>query len=147
MGFIGLCLLVGAADSALTAGAARAWYLSLTPPPGTPPDQLFGPVWAALYIMVGIAGWMVWRRSSATRPLRLWGWQLAVTAIWAPAFFGLHRPLLGVAVLAILIVLTVLTIRSFRPIHRGAARLMVPYLLWIGYTLYLNAGFCWLNPV
>jgi benzodiazapine receptor len=146
VGFVGLCLLVGAADGAIVAGPARGWYLSLTRPPGTPPDWLFGPVWTVLYVMIGIAGWFVWRRSTATRPLRLWGWQLAANALWAPAFFAMHSPPLAFAVNLVLLVLIALTARAFLRVRRLAALLLVPYFAWAGYATYLTAGFWWLNP-
>ena len=146
MGFVGLCLLVGAADGAIVAGPARGWYLSLTRPPGTPPDWMFGPVWTVLYVMIGIAGWFVWRRSTATRPLRLWGWQLAANALWAPAFFAMHSPPLAFAVNLVLLVLIALTARAFLRVRRLAALLLVPYFAWAGYATYLTAGFWWLNP-
>jgi translocator protein len=146
VGFVGLCLLVGAADGAIVAGPARGWYLSLTRPPGTPPDWLFGPVWTVLYVMIGVAGWFVWRRSTATRPLRLWGWQLAANALWAPAFFAMHSPPLAFAVNLVLLVLIALTARAFLRVRRLAALLLVPYFAWAGYATYLTAGFWWLNP-
>jgi tryptophan-rich sensory protein len=95
--------------------------------------------------MIGVAGWMVWRRSVSVRPLRLWGWQLLANALWAPAFFGLHRPDLGLVMIAAILVLTGLTIDAFTRVSRLAAWLMVPYLVWICFTAYLNVGFCWLN--
>ena len=97
--------------------------------------------------MLGIAGWLVWRRSGAARPLRLWGWQLAANAVWAPAFFGLHSPGLALGVMVALLVLTALTIRSFLRVRRIAAWLMVPYLSWTIFAAYLNVGFWWLNPI
>ncbi len=145
VGFVGLGLLVGAAGGSLTAGAVPGWYASLTHPPGTPPDALFGPVWGVLYVVMGVSAWRVWRRVEAGPALRLWGWQLAVNAAWTPAFFGLREPLLALAVLLVLIALIGLTLRRFAAIDRGAAWLLVPYLLWTGYALYLNAGICWLN--
>jgi benzodiazapine receptor len=145
VGFVGLCLLVGAADGAIVAGPARGWYLSLNRPPGTPPDWLFGPVWTALYVMIGVAGWLVWRHSASTRPLRLWGWQLAANALWTPAFFAMHSPPLALAVILLLLVLIALTTRAFLRVRRSAGLLMVPYLAWVGYATYLTASFWWLN--
>jgi tryptophan-rich sensory protein len=147
VGFVGLCLLVGAADAAVVHGAVRGWYASLHAPPGTPPNWVFAPVWSVLYVMVGVAGWLVWRRTGAARPLRLWGWQLAANALWTPAFFGLHNPPLALAVVVLLLVLIGFTIRSFARVQRPAAWLMLPYLAWGCYATYLSAGFCWLNPV
>ncbi len=146
VGFIGLALLVCAADGVLASAAVRGWYLSLVRPPGTPPGWLFGSAWAVVCVQMGVAAWLVWRRSISILPLRLWGWQLALNALWIPAFFGLRNQLLGLAVVVVLLPMVLLTIRSFARVYRGAAWLMVPSLLWTGYTLYLIAGFCWLNP-
>lgn len=142
---MGLCLLVGAADSALTTGAIRSWYLSLTRPPGTPPNWAFGPAWMTLYVLIGIAGWLVWRRVGAGRALRLWGWQLAVNALWNPAFFGLRNIGLALAVIVVLIPMIAVTIRAFAKARPLAAWLMAPYLAWTCFAAYLNAGFWWLN--
>ena len=127
--------------------AINGWYLSLRRPPGTPPNEVFGSDWGVLYVLTGVSGWLAWRRCGGSRPLRLWGWQLALNAAWVPAFFGLGSPLLGLAILGTLVPLIVITIRSFASVHRGAAWLLVPYAAWTIYGLYLNAGFCWLNPV
>ncbi len=145
-GFIGLCVLVGAAGVALTQHAVSGWYLSLRRPPGTPPDAVFGLVWGVLYVMIGVSGWLAWQHCGGSRPLRLWGWQLALNAAWAPAFFGARAPLLGLVVLAALLPLIFMTMRSFATVHRKAAWLLAPYAVWSLYALYLNVGFCWLNP-
>jgi translocator protein len=145
IGFIGLALLVCLADSSLAASAHR-WYLSLAAPPGTPPQWLFVSIWGVLCVLMGLGGWLVWRRSISARPLRLWSWQLAVNALWTPALFGLHRPLFGAAVLVALIPLIALTIWRFARVNRAAAYLLIPYLVGTGYSLYLNAGIYCLNP-
>jgi translocator protein len=119
--------------------------LSLTAPPATPPNWVFAPVWTGLYVMIGLSGWLIWRRSGAAHPLRLWGWQLAANALWAPAFFGLHNPPLALAVMLVLLVLIGATIHSFARLNRTAAWLLVPYFAWTGFAAYLNAGFWWLN--
>jgi tryptophan-rich sensory protein len=153
VGFVGLALLVGAADGSLTAAGARAWYLSLTRPPGTPPAALLGPVWTLLYLLLGTSAWLVWRSPQPARPgigkraaLRLWGWQLLLTAGWAPALFRLHSPGVALVVMLPLLGLIGLTMRAFDRIHRPAAALLLPYALWTCYAAYLNAGFFWLNP-
>jgi benzodiazapine receptor len=147
VGFIGLCLLVGATDATLVRHSLAGWYLSLTRPPGTPPNWVFGPVWAVLYVMLGTAAWLVWRQVGAGPALRLWGWQVAANALWAPAFFGLHQIALALAVIAVLLILVVLTLRAFRHLSPAAGWLMLPYLAWIGYAAYLNVGFWCLNAI
>lgn len=145
-GFVGLCLLVGLADGSVVAGTPRAWYASLYRPPGTPPNWVFAAVWAPLYVLIGIAGWLVWRRSASAQPLRLWGWQLAANACWTPAFFALRSPPLAFAVCLVLLALVARTMLSFWRVQRHAAWFMAPYLGWSCFATYLTAGFWWLNP-
>ena len=95
--------------------------------------------------MMGVAGWLVWRGAGATGPVRLWGWQLLVNAMWNPAFFGLHRPGLALLVILAMLVLIALTILAFARVSRTAAWLMAPYLAWTCFASYLNFGFWWLN--
>ncbi len=146
VGFVGLTLLVGAVDAALTAPAVHTWYLALDRPPGTPPNWLFAPVWTVLYAMIAVAAWLAWRRPGHRRGLLLWGWQLLANALWTPIFFGLH--LIAPAMLDVLalVLLAGLTAAEFARLSRPAALLMLPYLLWTCYAGYLNAGFWWLNP-
>ncbi len=151
VGFVGLALLVGVADGAIASGAARLWYISLHRPFGAVPDSLFGPIWAFLYLCCGLGGWLAWRRgierpARTTAALRLWGWALAATAARAAFFFGVRSPLLALTAGVVVLGLLLLVVRVFAALHRGAASLMVPSLLWTGYILYLDAGFWMLNP-
>ena len=125
----------------------RQWYPSLTAPPLTPPSWVFAPVWAALYIFIGVAAWLVWLLPCSYPPLRAWGWQLAANAAWPAAFFGLRNPALGLPVIALMLVLTAVTIRGFHRRSKLAAWLMLPYLAWTLFAAYLNAGFWWLNRI
>ncbi len=145
-GFVGLPLLVGAADAAVTAGSTHAWYLSLVRPPATPPGWVFASVWAVLSVAIGVAAWLIWRGGGDTGPLRLWGWQLLVNAAWAPLFFGLQSTGPALATMPPLLVLIAATAVSFRRRRRLAGALMLPYLAWMCYATYLAAGFWWLNP-
>lgn len=150
IGFVGLCLLVWAANGAMTAGSVNGWYLTLVRPPLLPPDWVFGPVWTVLYVTIGVSAWLVWRRVDVAAhrkraALRIWGWQLLANALWPAAFFGLGRPGLGVAVIVLLWGSIVTTVRVFWPLQRGAAVLLLPYLGWVTFATYLNFGFWWLN--
>lgn len=129
----------------MTARAIHHWYPSLHAPAGTPPSWVFAPLWTVLYVTIGVAGWLVWTRLGAARPLRLWGWQLAASALWAPAFFGLHSPALALGVMTVLLFLVAQTIRAFRRVHRIAAVLLIPYGVCCVYATYLNVGFLLLN--
>jgi len=152
IGLVGLCLLTGAVSGKLTADNVASWYGTLARPPGSPPNWVFGPVWTTLYVIMGVAAWRVWRhvanigeRPLAYDALMLWGWQLAVNALWPAIFFGLHAPGAALLVILVLLALIALTIRAFARIDRPAAALLLPYLAWSSYATYLNAGFWWLN--
>ena len=126
------------------------WYHAMARPPGTPPDWLFAPVWAVLYVLIGTSAWLVWREQDVAprrtfAALRVWGWQLLFNAAWTPAFFGLRSPVLGLAVIGALLLLIALTTLMFRRVCSTAATLLVPYAVWVAYATYINAGFVALN--
>jgi benzodiazapine receptor len=137
--------LVGAADAALLRGSTLTWYMSLAHPPGTPPNWVFAPVWSALYVAIGTAAWLVWRRVGAGAALRLWGWQIAANALWTPAFFGLHQIALALAVSVVLLGLVALTSRAFARLMPVSGWLMLPCLAWAGFVSVLNGTIVALN--
>jgi translocator protein len=148
-GFLGLCLLVAISAGAITAPAIEGWYGALVRPPLTPPNWLFGPVWTLLYLTVGASAWLVWWKAPQGRrqsgALQLWGWQLLLNALWSPAFFGLHSPVLGLAVIVPLLGLIALTAVRFGRLVRPAGAMLLPYFAWCCFAAYLNLGFWWLN--
>lgn len=124
------------------------WYTALNKPSWNPPGWLFGPVWTALYFMIGLAGYFVWTRG---RPVEraavftVYGAQLLVNGLWSWIFFGLHRPDLAMADLLLLWFLIPLCIRLFAQQSRLAAWLMVPYFLWVSFAGVLNAAIWMMN--
>ncbi len=148
MGFVGFALLVGAVAGLATSQGVRAWYPSLTAPPGTPPNWAFPVAWTALYVLMGVAAWRVWQvapRPGAYPALRLWGWQLLVNATWSPVFFVDHAIGAGLLICLLLFALVVATVVAFARQDRLAALLLAPYPFWVAYATWLNAGFWWLN--
>jgi tryptophan-rich sensory protein len=149
LGLLVLCLLVGMGAARSTNGAVAGWYDGLMHPPLSPPDWLFGPVWAVLYVLMAVAAWLAWRAppggKAGVAALAWWGGQLAVNALWSPVFFGLRLvgPALGVIV--VLVGAVAATSWAFWRLDRMAAYLLFPYLAWLGFASYLNAGFWWLN--
>jgi benzodiazapine receptor len=140
-----LSLAVFAALVALAAYSGASfppgpWYASLTKPAWTPPDWLFAPVWTALYVLVALAGWRLWRRTSGrfTPALALWGVQLALNAAWSWIFFGLRRPgwaLLDVTLLFFCALAFIWSTRRDSPV---SAALFLPYALWLVFAAALN---------
>jgi len=114
---------------------ASSFYGQLNRPSWSPPAALFGPVWSALYALMGIAVWLVWRRSEDTqRALRLFIGQLAANALWSWLFFAWHHGALAFIDALLLLVLIAATIVSFWRLNRVAAVLLVPYILWVGFA-------------
>lgn len=117
------------------------WYASLVKPAWTPPDAVFAPVWTALYLLMGIAAWIVWNReglSGAAVPLALFMFQLVLNPLWSYLFFGIQRPMFAFIEILVLWVAILLTLASFWKVRPVAGVLMLPYLVWVGFASALN---------
>jgi tryptophan-rich sensory protein len=139
-GFIAVCLAAGALGSMVTAPQIPEWYSSLNKPPWNPPSWVFAPVWTVLYVMMGVAGWLVWTKTSSPfgQAFR-WFWiQLALNSAWSLIFFGLERPGLALAEILLLWLGIALTLAAFRRHSSVATLLLVPYLGWTIFAAYLN---------
>ncbi len=146
--FVGLCLGIGALGASVTATSVQTWYPTIAKPSFNPPNSVFGPVWTALYVLMAVAAWRVWRtadRDTARGPLAVFALQLAVNLGWSVAFFGLREIGLAVAVILALDLLVLATALLFRRIDRWAALLLVPYLAWIAFATALNIAIWRLN--
>lgn len=139
--------LAGVAGSLFTSAAIPAWYATLQKPALNPPAWLFGPVWAVLYVLMGISFWLIWEshRSEKKRAMVLFGVQLILNALWSPIFFGAHAIGNAFVVIVLLWAAIVLTILIFKNISKLAAWLLVPYILWVSFAGYLNFAIWMLN--
>ncbi len=145
---IAVCLAVGAFGSVFTASSVNGWYPTIHKPSWTPPSWVFAPVWTALYIMMGIAAWFVWRKrenAGAKSALILFAVQLALNAAWSPLFFGLKNPLAGLLTIILLWAFLAAAILSFWRISRAAAALLAPYWLWVSFASALNLAIWRMN--
>jgi tryptophan-rich sensory protein len=125
-----------------------AWYASLAKPAWTPPDVVFAPVWTVLYILMGVAAWMVWRRAGfagAGTALVLFIVQLVLNALWSYLFFGLHRADLAFLDIVALWVLILVAATLFWRVEWRAGALMIPYVVWVGFASCLNFALWRLN--
>lgn len=125
------------------------WYASLNKPSWNPPGWVFGPVWSALYTLMAVAAWLVWKRGGfavQSRTLMPFLVQLVLNAAWTPLFFGLKRPGLAFAEILLLWLAIVWTIMAFRREHRLAAILLWPYLVWVTFATCLNFTLWRMNP-
>jgi translocator protein len=109
---------------------------------------MFAPVWSALYLMIATAAWLVWLQRSAVHvvlPLTLFSIQLVLNATWSFVFFRLRLPGAALVEIAFLLAAIAVTAANFAPVSPPAFWLMIPYLAWITYATYLNAGIWRLN--
>ena len=124
-------------------------YATLNQPPLSPPGWLFPVVWTILYILMGIASYIILTsekyKTDIHKSLKLYGWQLLFNFFWTYWFFNLQLYFFSFAWLMVLRFLIILTIKSFSKISKAAAFLMIPYLLWVTFAAYLNIGVALLN--
>ncbi len=146
----GVSLAAGAIGSlAVTGQGFSSWYAAIEKPGFTPPSWVFGPVWTVLYLLMGVAAFLVWQKglgSAVVRIALVWFLvQLVLNAAWTPVFFGLHRIGLAVVVIVLLWAAIVVTMYWFFRVSRPAGTLLVPYLLWVSFAAVLNAAIWHLN--
>ncbi len=143
-----LPLAVGGMAGALTSNSVGV-YENLVLPSASPPASVFPVVWSVLYILMGIASYLVWKSSAdqtdKKRALVLYLVQLAFNFIWPLLFFNLENYLLAFIWLVAMLILIVLTTKVFSKISKLGARLMIPYLLWVVFAGYLNLSIYVLN--
>jgi len=133
---------VGAVSGFFTNSEIPGWYQTINKPTWNPPSWLFGPVWTTLYILMGIALFLVWK-SDASQSVKktaiiLFAAQLVLNFFWSFIFFNQHQ--IGWAVVEIITmwVFILLTIFAFAPISKIAAWLLVPYISWVSFATILN---------
>ncbi len=126
----------------------NAWYAELTRPPLTPPNWVFGPVWTVLYIMI-LCSIILYYRSATRQQLPLTTIILIVHIItnfsWTFLFFRLQSPLLALLDIIVLDVTLVALLVLLWKVSMAASVLLMPYMLWVSFATYLNAGFYVLN--
>jgi benzodiazapine receptor len=151
IGFLGWVLLTfaAAAVGAIASVNAGEFYAELARPSWAPPAWLFGPVWTALYALMAIAAWLVWRArgfAGARTALVLFVAQLAANALWSWLFFAWQRGGLAFAEVLVLCSLILATIVAFQRISTVAAVLLYPYLAWSVFASALTFAVWRLNP-
>jgi len=146
--FLALCLAVSALGAAATATSVGTWYRTLVKPPFNPPDWIFAPVWSALYFMMAIAAWRVWRRGGlrqARSALTLFVMQLALNLAWSIVFFGMRAIGAALVEITVLLLAILATTLVFWRRDRVAGLLLVPYAAWVAFAAVLNAALWRLN--
>jgi tryptophan-rich sensory protein len=139
--FVLVCFGAGAVGSWFTTPALDGWYANLRKPAWNPPNWVFAPVWSALYLLMAVAAWLVWRRAGFRAPrgaLSLFFAQLILNVTWSVLFFGLRSPIAALGGIAMLWVAIVATIVAFSRTSPTASWIMAPYLAWVTFASALN---------
>lgn len=143
-----ITLAVGGIAGFATAASIDTWYSFLNKPSFNPPDWLFAPVWTVLYILMGVALYLIWKLpASAQRnsAMAVFFTQLLLNFLWSLIFFNMHRTGLALTDIVVLLLLIIATILCFKPLSKTAAWLLVPYLLWVSFATVLNYAIWHLN--
>lgn len=150
---LAICLLVpqlvGLTSGLITRGAVRTWYATLARPWFSPPAWVFAPVWTAIYLIMGIAAFLVWQRGLAVpfarQALGVFAAQLALNWLWSALFFGMRAPGVAFVEIVLLWCLIAWCVVLFFRVRPAAGWLMVPYLAWVTFATALNLEFWRLN--
>ena len=141
-------LLAGGISALITMGSMQD-FAALNKPPLSPPGWLFPVVWTLLYILMGIASYLVWESKFPTADkrsaLKLYFLQLAFNFLWSIIFFTLGAYELAFLWLAILFVLIIAATLRFWRISAAAGLLMIPYAVWVAFAGYLNLAISGIN--
>jgi benzodiazapine receptor len=144
------CQLAGVIGGLFTGPAIPTWYATLRKPSFTPPGWVFGPVWVTLYVLMGVAAFLVWRKGFDNSQVRIalatFAVQLLLNALWSVVFFGQRSPTGGLVAIGLLWIAILLTIIAFARLSSVAALLLAPYILWVSFAAVLNGAIVRLNP-
>jgi len=144
-----ICQFAGIIGGLFTRYSIPVWYESLKKPFFIPPNWLFGPVWAVLYTMMGIAVYTIWRKGLRTdgikSALEIFIFQLILNSLWPVVFFGGRSIAGGMIIIVFLWLAIVWTMRVFFNLSKTAFLLLMPYILWVSFALVLNLAFIILN--
>lgn len=141
---ISIPVLTGALAAALTQNDMKEFEL-INKPPFTPPGIVFSIVWLILYVLMGIASYVVFKCRDNVKPLFVYGIQLAMNFCWSIFFFSFKAYMFSFVWLMVLLFFIIWTAVEFYKCNKYAGLLMVPYILWVCFAAYLNLGVYILN--
>jgi tryptophan-rich sensory protein len=141
-----VCQIIGLLGSLFNIKAIPGWYSKQKKPSFNPPNWIFGPVWTALYLLMGISLYLVLISGKETTiPIIIFSIQLFLNLIWTGIFFGMKKPLLAFTEIILLWISIAINIFVFYGISRVASYLLIPYILWVSFASILNFSIWWLN--
>lgn len=143
------CLLAGFLGSLFTTPQINGWYTTLNKPSFNPPNYLFGPVWTVLFILMGIALFLIWDKFKKNKTAKgaavFFMVHLFVNTMWSIVFFGAQSPGLAFLIILVLWLMIAMLLIQFYKINKIAGYLLVPYLLWVSFATVLNYSIWQLN--
>jgi translocator protein len=143
-----LPLGIGAIAGIFTAKAIPEWYESLNRPSFSPPNWVFGPVWTALYILLGISLFLIWKLDSGKeRNLAIFVFLLQLLLNFGWSFIFFYFKMIGFAMFEIILLWMsiVMMLVLFYKIKPMAAYINIPYFLWVTFATILNSAYYFLN--
>ena len=144
-----ICLMAGFIGSFFTSPAIPNWYQGIEKPSFNPPSWVFAPVWTSLYILMGIALYLIWVKGLEKKENKIaigvFGIQLVLNSLWSILFFGLQNPFFAFIEIIILWTAILASILLFYRIDKRAAYLLIPYILWVSFASFLNYTIWTLN--
>jgi len=133
-----ICQMAGIIGSVFTTPAIPTWYASINKPSFNPPNWIFAPVWTTLFLLMGIALFLVWRKGFKRKDIKIafsvFIFQLVLNVLWSFLFFGLQSPFAAL-----------ITIILFFRIYWVAGVMLIPYILWVSFASVLNFAIWKLN--
>ena len=117
------------------------WYAKLNKAPWTPPDYVFGPIWTVLYILMAASYFLIKKTKQCTKYCGALGYfflQLFFNIMWSFIFFDMKMPMYALIDMILIIAFTGLTYKAFYKLNKTAARLLIPYISWLGIAFSLN---------
>lgn len=145
---IAIPLISGLLGSVFTAPAVKTWYLEINKPTWNPPSWLFGPVWTTLFILMGVALYLVWSSKPSNKArvaIKMFAAQMVLNILWSAFFFGMQNFWLAFGEIVILWIAIALTIVDFFKVNKTAGWLLFPYIAWVSFAAYLNMTVAFLN--
>jgi benzodiazapine receptor len=144
-----ITLGTGFVASLVTRPQIAGWYSTLAKPSFNPPSWVFAPVWAAIYILIAIAAYLVWQqRDDSTNFLTakaVYVIQLVLNFSWSIVFFGFHSIIGGLLIIILLWMMVLLNIRWFGKFSKTTGWLLLPYFFWVSFAAILNYSIYTLN--
>lgn len=146
---VALTLSIGALGGWATAKSVQTWYPTLNKPSFNPPNWLFAPVWTSLYIIIGIAAYLVWIKRDKIehfpRTVAIYIIQMILNLAWSFIFFYLHE--IGFALFEIIFLLIMIVVNAtvFYKIDKVAGLLFIPYIIWVSFASFLTYNIYILN--